>query len=84
VLRQLTCPILLVRGAHSTLLSPSALAALHAAVPQAAVVEIPASHHHVMLDNPPEFERVMRAFLDTAKRESRAAASPPAAWPRDP
>jgi pimeloyl-ACP methyl ester carboxylesterase len=83
VLRQLTCPILLVRGAHSTLLSPSALAALRAAAPQAAVAEVPAAHHHVMLDNPAEFERVVRAFLDTANRDSPAAARPPAPWPRD-
>ena len=77
LLRQLTCPILLVRGAHSTLLSPAALAALRAAAPQAAVAEVPASHHHVMLDNPPEFERAVRVFLDTAVRKSATAGSVP-------
>jgi len=64
ILRHLPCPILIVRGAHSTLLSHTASAALLAAAPQAEAVEIPGAHHHVMLDNPREFERVVRAFLD--------------------
>ena len=66
VLKHLTCPILIVRGAHSTLLSPAALAALHTAAPSAEVVEISAAHHHVMLDNPTEFERAVRTFLERA------------------
>jgi pimeloyl-ACP methyl ester carboxylesterase len=74
VLRQLTCPILLMRGAHSTLLSPSALAVLHAAAPQAALAEVTAAHHHIMLDNPAEFERIVRAFLDAADRRPTSTA----------
>jgi pimeloyl-ACP methyl ester carboxylesterase len=64
VLRQLTCPILLVRGARSEILAREALAELLAAVPHAEGAEIAGAHHHVMLDNPTEFERVVRAFLD--------------------
>jgi len=64
VLQRVTCPILLVRGAHSTLLTHAALAALLAAAPQAQASEIPNAHHHVMLDNPPAFARVVRTFLD--------------------
>jgi pimeloyl-ACP methyl ester carboxylesterase len=64
VLQHLSCPILIVRGAHSTLLSPAALAALQVAAPHAVVAEISAAHHHVMLDNPQEFEQVVRTFLD--------------------
>ncbi len=81
VLRQLTCPILLVRGAHSTLLSHAALTALRAAAAHAEIAEIPAAHHHVMLDNPVEFERPVRAFLDATHRQAAAAVS---ASPSDP
>ncbi len=73
-LQRLTFPILIVRGAHSTLLSPSALATLRIAAPHADVVEIAAAHHHVMLDNPSEFERVVRAFLDAADHRPPATA----------
>ena len=67
LLQRLTCPILIVRGAHSTLLPPAAMAALRAAAPEAEVAEIAAAHHHVMLDNPLEFERVVRTFLERAQ-----------------
>jgi len=65
VLQRLTCPILLVRGAHSTLMPRDKLAALLAAVPHARATEIPGAHHHVMLDNPAAFERTLREFLLT-------------------
>jgi pimeloyl-ACP methyl ester carboxylesterase len=64
VLAQLRCPILFVRGAHSTFFSPVALAAVLQAVPHAESVEIPNAHHHVMLDSPGEFARAVRAFLE--------------------
>jgi esterase len=60
---RLVCPLLFVRGAHSTLLSRDALTRLLAAAPHGESVEIPDAHHHVMLDNPGEFERTVRAFL---------------------
>lgn len=60
---QLGCPLLFVRGAESTVFTQAALAALLAAAPHPTGAEIPNAHHHVMLDNPPEFERVLRAFL---------------------
>lgn len=65
-LERLRCPILFVRGAHSTVLTPPMLAALLATFPHAQAVEIPAAHHHVMLDNPPAFEREVRLFLEQA------------------
>jgi len=67
VLQHLTCPILLVRGAHSTLLPPEKFAVLREMMPHAESVEIPDAHHHVMLDNPPAFERAVRSFLDNAR-----------------
>ncbi len=63
-LQQLGCPILLVRGAHSTLLPHDKFTALLAALPHAEGIEIPDAHHHVMLDNPPAFGCAVRAFLD--------------------
>ena len=64
VLTRLTCPILLIRGEHSTLLSSRALAVLCARVPRATVVELANAHHHLMLDAPQAFNRAVRAFLD--------------------
>jgi len=72
ILTRLTCPILLVRGAHSALLSHAALAGLLARVPHAEGAEIAGAHHHVMLDNPTEFARVVRAFLDRHPRQTSA------------
>ncbi len=65
-LQRLRCPLLFVRGQHSTLLSPAALAMLRASVPHAQAAEISQAHHHVMLDNPSEFARVVGAFIDSA------------------
>lgn len=67
-LGRLTCPILIVRGVHSTLLPPAALTVLQSAAPQAQIAEIPAAHHHVMLDNPAAFESAVRRFLDATYR----------------
>jgi len=63
-LRRLACPILLVRGALSTILSADRLAHLVATLPGSRGVEVPGAHHHVMLDNPPAFARVVGGFLD--------------------
>jgi pimeloyl-ACP methyl ester carboxylesterase len=71
ILQRVTCPILFVRGAQSTLLTHAALTALQAAIPHAEAVEVPNAHHHVMLDNPAGFESVVRTFLDhTARRRN--------------
>jgi pimeloyl-ACP methyl ester carboxylesterase len=63
-LRRLCCPILFVRGTHSTLLTQAGLAALLRVAPHGQAVEIPDAHHHVMLDNPAAFERAVRGFLE--------------------
>jgi pimeloyl-ACP methyl ester carboxylesterase len=63
-LAALRCPILYVRGAHSTIVPARAMDEVRALAPQARLAEIPGAYHHVMLDNPPAFERVVRAFLD--------------------
>ena len=73
LIARLERPLLLVRGAHSTLLSASALAALQASAPHARAAEIAHAHHHVMLDNPPDFTRVVRAFLEQCDAPLRRA-----------
>jgi pimeloyl-ACP methyl ester carboxylesterase len=67
-LERIRCPILFVRGAESTVLTSSMLAALRAAAPHAEVAEVAGAHHHVMLDNPPGFARAVRDFLDRTVR----------------
>jgi pimeloyl-ACP methyl ester carboxylesterase len=76
-LQQLSCPILLVRGAHSTLLPHDKFGALLAALPHAEGIEIADAHHHVMLDNPPAFARAVRAFLDRVHRVRTAGITAP-------
>ena len=72
--RTLACPICLIRGADSTVVSHTALARLAALVPAARVAEIPSAHHHVMLDHPEHFGRTLQSFLG---RCPSAAASRP-------
>lgn len=75
-LRQLACPILLVRGAHSAVLPSGAFRRLAALVPHAACAEIPDAHHHVMLDQPGLFAATLISFL-TGLRSQAMHASPP-------
>ena len=67
-LQRVRCPILFVRGAHSTVLTPAMLATLLTAAPHAEVVEISDAHHHVMLDNPAAFALAVHDFLDRTHR----------------
>jgi pimeloyl-ACP methyl ester carboxylesterase len=56
-------PLLAIRGEHSDIVSPSALAEFPAANPQAVTAEIAGAHHHVMLDNPNALADVIGKFL---------------------
>jgi pimeloyl-ACP methyl ester carboxylesterase len=58
------CPLLVVRGAHSSVVDAEALLAFARAAPQAELVEIADAHHHVMLDQPAALAGVVGAFLD--------------------
>jgi pimeloyl-ACP methyl ester carboxylesterase len=62
-IRNITCPVLLVRGAESDLLSPGLAAATAAAIPDCCVVEIAGSGHPVTLDQPAAFKAAAEAFL---------------------
>jgi len=69
-LQRLRCPILIVRGTHSTVLTQAGLSTLLRAAPHAQAVEIPNAHHHVMLDNPMAFEGAVRSFLESPSANS--------------
>jgi pimeloyl-ACP methyl ester carboxylesterase len=57
-------PALVIRGERSTRFTPEVLAEVRARAPQVQMAEVPASDHHITLDNPQGFIEVVRAFLN--------------------
>ena len=57
-------PALVIKGEHSTRYSPAAVAEIRANAPQVQNAEVPASDHHITLDNPEGFVAVLKAFLE--------------------
>jgi pimeloyl-ACP methyl ester carboxylesterase len=62
---QVKVPALVIRGERSTRFAPEGLAEIRARAPQVQMAEVPASDHHIMLDNPPGFVDVVRQFLQS-------------------
>jgi pimeloyl-ACP methyl ester carboxylesterase len=60
---RIAVPTLLVKGDRSPRISPQLFAEVRQRCPQVELVEVPHSDHHVFLDNPPGFERAVKAFL---------------------
>jgi pimeloyl-ACP methyl ester carboxylesterase len=60
---QVTCPVLVVRGAESDVVSASDAAGFAARFPRARQVEIEGAGHTVQGDNPAELIRALREFL---------------------
>ena len=60
-------PALVIRGERSTRFTPEQLAEVRARAPQVQMAEVPASDHHITLDNPRGFVEVVRKFLQTGK-----------------
>ena len=58
-------PALAIRGERSTRFTPEVLAEIRARAPQVQMAEVPASDHHITLDNPQGFVDVVRVFLRT-------------------
>ena len=58
-------PALVIRGERSTRFRPEGLAEIRARAPQVQMAEVPASDHHIMLDNPTGFVDMVRKFLRT-------------------
>jgi N-formylmaleamate deformylase len=61
---RVACPVLIVRGADSPLLTVEGAAALAADLPRARVVEIADAGHHVIVDQPDAWLAAVEAFLD--------------------
>ena len=56
-------PVLLVKAGLSNRITPEIIDDIKARAPQVDVVEVPRSEHHVTLDNPAGFVRVVQQFL---------------------
>jgi len=63
MLERITCPTLLVRGADSPVLRQEVAEEMVEHMPDARLVVVPNAGHGIGLDNPAEFERVIRDFL---------------------
>ncbi|MGH7317412.1 MAG: alpha/beta fold hydrolase [Candidatus Rokuibacteriota bacterium] len=63
LLERITAPTLLVRGEHSPILPREMAADMLARLPRARLVEIPGTYHHLVLDAPLAFAKVLDAFL---------------------
>ncbi len=60
---RIAVPTLLVKGDCSQRIALETFAEVKARCPHVELAEVPHSDHHVFLDNPPGFERVVKAFL---------------------
>jgi pimeloyl-ACP methyl ester carboxylesterase len=56
-------PALVVKGEHSTRFLPPTLAEIRSRAPQVQWAEVPASDHHITLDNPEGFVEAVSRFL---------------------
>jgi pimeloyl-ACP methyl ester carboxylesterase len=66
-LRQARCPLVLVRGGQSRLLSAEGLARMaHRAPPGTTTDEVPGADHHVMVDQPLAFAELLRRHCPPA------------------
>jgi esterase len=63
LLDRITAPTLLVRGEHSPILPREMAADMLARLRQARLVEIPGTYHHLVLDAPLAFAKVLEEFL---------------------
>ncbi len=62
-LRNIAVPVLLVKGDRSNRITPEILAEVRAVCLHLEFAEVSNSDHHIFLDNPPGFERVVKEFL---------------------
>lgn len=67
LLERITCPTLLVRGAESPVLRQDVAEEMLRRMPDARLVVVPNAGHGIGLDNPADFERVIREFLLTRR-----------------
>jgi pimeloyl-ACP methyl ester carboxylesterase len=69
-LHELECPVLFVRGQHSTVVSSATLAKLSSACRRGRSIEIPGAHHHLPIDRPAVLGMEIRRFLEDARRSA--------------
>jgi pimeloyl-ACP methyl ester carboxylesterase len=60
---RISVPTLVVKGGRSPRVTPQLIAEAKARCPTLDLAEVPHADHHVFLDNPPGFERVVKTFL---------------------
>jgi pimeloyl-ACP methyl ester carboxylesterase len=70
-LRRISCPALVIRGAHSRVLRREVAEEMASMLPRGAFAEIPFANHPVHLDNPEAFAKVVKDFLQTLGPGSR-------------
>jgi pimeloyl-ACP methyl ester carboxylesterase len=58
-------PALVIKGGHSKRFGPEVLAEIRTRAPQVKSAEVPASDHHITLENPQGFVDVVRKFLSS-------------------
>jgi pimeloyl-ACP methyl ester carboxylesterase len=63
VLERITAPTLVVRGEWSPILPRDMAERLQRSIPNATLVEIPGAYHHLVLDRPAAFVRVLADYL---------------------
>lgn len=63
LLPRITCPTLLVRGAHSDVLSLETAERMTREIPDCDLVQVPNAGHSIPLDNPQGFIQAVRPFL---------------------
>jgi esterase len=61
--RKITIPTLVVKGGRSPRVTPQLIAEAQAQCPTLELAEVPHADHHVFLDNPCGFERIVKEFL---------------------
>jgi pimeloyl-ACP methyl ester carboxylesterase len=64
--KKIKVPALVIKGERSTRFGAQEMAAIRANAPQVEWAEVPASNHHIPLDNPRGFVEVVQEFLRTS------------------
>lgn len=65
LLARIACPTLIIKAAHSLTLGGGVAQRMVSLLPDARMVEVEDSHHHVMLDNPRAFIAALKDFLES-------------------
>jgi pimeloyl-ACP methyl ester carboxylesterase len=63
-MRRIACPVLVVRGARTTMFEREAADRLVAAARNCSFIEVPDAEHQIVLDSTSEVIRIVRDFLD--------------------